>query len=105
MRKQKLTGAWAGVTECMTKHAVVRMQQRGIPPQVVEGLLSYGSVQHDHRGARILFFDHDGWRRMLCSSLMPGISNPDRYRRAYAVLGEDGAVVTVSHRTKRIWRH
>jgi len=41
-----------------SKHAQVRAQQRGITVQVDELLDQFGSYQHDHHGAAIIFFDH-----------------------------------------------
>jgi hypothetical protein len=32
-----------------TKHAEIRLRQRGIPPPVVEWLVSYGSSRFDHQ--------------------------------------------------------
>jgi hypothetical protein len=41
-----------------SKHAQVRAQQRGITVQMDELLNQFGSYQHDHHGAEIIFFDH-----------------------------------------------
>ncbi len=93
------------ILPCMTQHAVVRMQQRGIPPFVVECLLDHGKVQHDHHGGRILFFDKAAWRRATKNALAKARVELEKYRRSYVVLGSDGAVLTLGHRYKRIRRH
>ena len=93
------------ILPCMTQHAVVRMQQRGIPPFVVECLLDHGRVQHDHHGGRILFFDKASWRRIKRCGKKMSLAKLSKYRKAYAVLTSDGLVLTLGHRYKRIRRH
>lgn len=89
----------------LTNHAQARLQQRGIPPLVVENLLDFGRQMHDHRGATLLYFDHRARRHL--ERQLPR----DNYRRieahldAYAVLAADGTIVTVGHRTRRLIRH
>lgn len=91
--------------ELLTTHARVRLCQRGIPGEVVECLLDFGHEEHDHhRGAVVVYFDHRSRKRLQ------RVVGPDAYRRlephfdAYAVLGGDGSVITVGHRTRRINR-
>ena len=89
----------------ITTHATVRLQQRGISALVLNCLLEYGRKAHDHRGAEIVYFDSQS-RTKVRSAL-----GDDAYRKVadrldtYAVLSNDGAVVTVGHRTKRFYRH
>lgn len=89
----------------ITTHATVRLQQRGISALVLDCLLEYGRKAHDHRGAEIVYFDSQS-RTKVRSAL-----GDDAYRKVadrldtYAVLSNDGAVVTVGHRTKRFYRH
>jgi len=86
----------------LTEHARVRMQQRGIPTNVLEHLHRFGRTIHDHRGAQILTFDHGSRKRMQREL------GQDRYRRlekhihAYAVIDTDGTVITVGHRFRRV---
>lgn len=89
----------------LSRHARVRMQQRGIPPQVVESLLQCGRVQHDKHGGRIIYFDRSAWRTACRHGFQAQVPAADRYRRTYLVLGSDGMVRTVSHRYRRIMRH
>lgn len=76
----------------LTDHARARMRQRGIPAAVVADLLAYGRAEHDHRGGTIVYFDRKARAYTRRSS------------RAYLVLANDGTVVTVGHRYRRISR-
>lgn len=50
--------------ENLSRHAAVRMQQRGIPQAALECLLAYGRLQHDHHGGAIVFLDKAARRRL-----------------------------------------
>ena len=50
--------------DVLTNHARSRMQQRGIPPLILDWLQIYGSSSHDHRGAEIRYFDPGARRRI-----------------------------------------
>ena len=82
-------------------HARVRMQQRGIPPAVVESLLQIGETEYDHRGGTIYYFTRSASRRMKSPPLRHML---EESRKVYAVVSRDQVVVTVGHRTKRIRR-
>jgi len=86
----------------LTHHAQTRMQQRGIPRDVLDQLLTFGSEHHDHRGGTILIMDKAAWRRLRSACGERAGGRMDRARRAYAVVGRDGGVVTVGHRFKRL---
>lgn len=83
-----------------TSHATVRAQQRGIPPIVIDLLLQFGQVEHDHAGAEILYFDRRSKKRIesyvgaLFGKLSEHLDN-------YAVVA-NGRIVTVGVRHKRI---
>lgn len=85
----------------LTQHAMIRMQQRGIRESDVDCLARYGRTEYDHRGARVLYFDRSAQRRLAASL---GGRAAERVGGLYAVVASDGAVVTVGHRTHRIWR-
>lgn len=88
----------------LTGHAADRLQNRGIPPIVIELLERFGaSTRCD--GAEKLYFDKQA-RKALRHHL-----GGDRSLRliepwlgTYLVLGDNGRVVTVGHRTKRMNR-
>jgi hypothetical protein len=88
----------------LTQHAEVRMQQRGITPLILRSLLDYGATTHDHRGATIVYFDKRARSRLLRDSGRAGYRQVEKHLNAYAVVANDGSVVTVGRRNKRIPR-
>lgn len=89
----------------LTRHAQVRMQQRGIGAQVLEDLLAYGCAVHDHRGAQIVFFDRAARRQLAEEQGGEALRRLGKRLSAYAVIGAQGEVRTVGHRIRRIHRH
>ena len=89
----------------ITHHAQARLQQRGIPAYVVESLLDFGCQTHDHRGGTILFFDHRARSKLRRQIASDSFKQIESHLDTYAVIGEDGVIVTVGHRTQRINRH
>ena len=88
----------------ITTHALTRMQQRGIPPGIVDLVLAYGSVVHDQHGAEIYHFDKSAMRRLERSWGRSFVRRLDGLQRAYAVV-RDGRVITTGHRHERVRRH
>lgn len=89
----------------MTHHATRRLQQRGIPENVLPLLMRYGAHEYDKRGARVVYLTHKSRQRLR---RMLGAETYGRLEPAldvYAVVDTDGAVVTVGHRTHRINRN
>ena len=84
-----------------TDHARIRMQQRGIPPLIVEWLLEFGAVSYDHRGARICYFNKESRRRIARAKGEVVIRRLHELLDSYAVVAEDGTVVTVGHNYRR----
>lgn len=91
--------------ENLTQHAVARMQQRGIKVQTVEMLFHCGAKEHDHRGATILYFDKQARQRLCHQYGAAQFKKIEGQLDTYAVIAENGTVVTVGHRTKRINRN
>lgn len=89
----------------LTRHASIRMQQRGITPDTVDALLAYGTTEHDHRGAKVVYFDKHARFRMLAKVGMAHYKLIEGKLNAYAVLSGGGDLITVGHRQKRINRH
>ncbi len=87
----------------LSKHAKVRMQQRGIPRRAIDWLAAYGEVDHQ-RGAEVFYFnrrarqalERDVGRRML--------QRNEKALNIYMVCAE-GRIATVGHRYQRIVRH
>jgi hypothetical protein len=89
----------------LSVHARARMQQRGIGADVLERLFAHGRTAHDHQGATILYFNGAARQKIVREEGARAIRRLDKWRDAYAVLGRDGEVLTVGHRTRRICRH
>lgn len=89
----------------LTHHARARLQQRGIPPLVVERLLDFGREEHDHQGGRIVYFDRRARARLEKAVGGETYRRIERHLDAYAVVAETGEVITVGHRTHRINHH
>lgn len=89
----------------MTSHARIRLQQRGIPHQVLPYLVAFGKTMYDHQGARVLYLNkksREQIRRAAGDDMFRALASA---LDVYAVLNVDGTVVTVGHRTQRINRH
>ena len=83
----------------LTRHARVRMQQRGIGSEVLDHLFV-----HDHHGAEIVYFDRAARRRLAEERGEEAIRRLGKRLGAFAVIGSDGKVRTVGYRTRRINR-
>ncbi len=88
----------------MTLHAEARLQQRAIPLFVVEMLEEFGSAVRCG-GAERLTFDKAA-RRRLARHLggERGLCLIERWLHVYAVVGDNGRLVTASHQTRRFRR-
>jgi hypothetical protein len=86
----------------LTKHAQTRAQRRGIHPDELDALLSYGRRIHDHLGCLIYTFGDEDLiqlRQDVSNSLWQRLQN---HRGIYAVTDSDGRVITTGHRFKRL---
>lgn len=89
-------------TRNMTRHAQVRMQQRGISPLILEWLVTYGARTHDQHGGMVCYFDRNARRRLGRAVGARVVDLLGELLTSYAVLDGDGAVITAGHRFKRI---
>ena len=84
-----------------TRHAQVRCQQRGIRPEIVDAILSYGRRSQRHN-AEVCYLDRSA-RRLLETEL-----GRDAYRRladrldTYVVVADDGSIITAAKRLMRM---
>ena len=85
----------------MTNHAQTRIQQRGIPAQAVDVLLSYGRRRR-HRGADVYFLDKPARTRVASSIGRSAFTKIERALNSYVVVSDDGAVITAAHRLQRL---
>ena len=86
----------------MTSHAIMRSQQRCLPPLVIDWLHDFGRERHDGRGATILYFDKHARRSLERSVGRAPVRRMKEWLNAYAVVSDDGTLVTVGHRYRRI---
>jgi hypothetical protein len=93
----------AAVQSFVTRHAAARMQQRGIPPAVIERVLRHARERHDHHGGVILTIDKTARGRLRRSGEARG-SDLERLADVYVVM-DDGVVITVGHRYRGLRRH
>jgi Domain of unknown function (DUF4258) len=70
----------------LTQHAEVRMQQRGITRSMLDSLLDYGAILHDHRGATIVYFDRKARTRLLQQSGGMAYRKLEKQLNTYAVV-------------------
>jgi hypothetical protein len=87
-----------------SRHAQSRMQQRGIARNAIDCILEFGREQHDHHGAVVVMLDRAATRRLARNGAARG-AQLDALRGLYAVVGNDGSIFTVGHRTRRIWNN
>jgi hypothetical protein len=89
----------------LTIHAQARLQQRGIPQEVIEMLLDFGRENYDRRGGRVMYFDHHLRKQLVRHLGAKAYKRMESHLSAYAVISLDGSILTVGHRTKHITRH
>lgn len=87
-----------------TRHAITRMQQRGIPPMVDQLLDLYGQEEHDGHGAVTLYLNKNSIRNIERDFGRRPVSRLAEWFDAYKVKSLDGHTITVGHRTCRLWR-
>ena len=80
-----------------SEHARARLQQRAIPPLVVDLLMQFGSPSRCG-GAERLMFDKQAVKR-LHQHLdgERGLKVVERWLNVYAIIGDNGNVVTTAH--------
>lgn len=88
----------------LSRHALARMQQRGIAADALDCLFDYGRELHDHRGGVVLFFDKAARRRLERDAPPSERARLARITKTYAVMSR-GEVVTVGHRWRRLSRN
>lgn len=92
------------ITSAMTSHAQERLQQRAIPSLVLDLLEECGSIARTRDGES-LFFDKAA-RRRLRHRLggERGMRMIEPWLGIYAVVGDQGLVITAGHRQRRLRR-
>lgn len=88
----------------LTKHASSRLQQRGIPPIVVDLLQRYGAVERAGKGAVTYYFDKSSRRKVMAYAGPLGRAL-EEFLDYYAVVADDGSVITAAPRLGKVRHH
>lgn len=89
----------------MSKHASNRLQQRAIPPMMLDLLFDYGKFEHDHRGAGVYYFNKVGKEHARVALQQCKSKQIDHCLNVYLIMGSNGSIVTVGHLAKKINRN
>ena len=88
----------------LSRHAADRLQQRGIPPIVIDLLERFGASERSN-GAEKIFFDKKAKKNLQHHFGGAGsLRVLEPWLDAYAVIADDGVVITAGRRRKRIVR-
>lgn len=85
----------------MTKHATRRSQQRAIRPVVLALLLEHGARKPAGSGSEMVYLPRHRHEELLAEGIC---TDDDRLKGIYAIISADDQIVTVGHRTRRLWR-
>jgi hypothetical protein len=88
----------------MTKHAGIRIQQRGVNRDVLDCLLAYGRHEPDHKGCHVVTFDGEALEQLSHIEPRALNSKASGSRNLYAIVDGDGVLVTAGHRFRRVPR-
>ena len=89
----------------LTRHAAKRLQQRGIPGNILPLLYDFGHEEYDHRGTRTVYFNRRDREQVARAVGTTEFKRLQAAMDAYFVLDENDTIVTVGHRTHRINRN
>ena len=87
----------------LSTHASRRAARRAIPPHAINLVLDYGAVQRVN-GADSYFFDSAARRRLRRELDQDGWRHVERHLGLYAVVADDGRIITVARRRRRLRR-
>lgn len=88
----------------MTKHALARMQQRGVDRDLLQCLLAYGHHEPDHKGCNVVTFDGKAMDDLARYEPKEFKAKATGTRKLYAVVDSEGVVITAGHRIRRVPR-
>ena len=92
------------MTHAATRHAAARMQQRALSQLQIDLLMQFGHTESIGHGATRVYFDKRSRRqlRAYAGSLAPAI---EAHLDIYAVVANEGHLITVAHRIQRVRHH
>jgi len=83
-----------------SRHAQIRMQQRGIPAQVVRNIITYGQARRVAGGATAQIITTRSLKRLSNELPKNDCVELERYKNVYVVM-DNNSIITVGHRKKR----
>jgi hypothetical protein len=86
------------------KHATSRHQQRSIPMDVLEYIYDFGRWDYTSHGVEIAYLDKRGRKRFVETFSEKYSSRLGKFTHVYLILAQNGKVITVGYRYKRIRR-
>lgn len=97
-------GRYDVASYALTRHAHIRVQQRGVSRDTLDCLLAYGRHEPDHKGCSVVTFDGKSLKAIgHFESRMVSVQ-ASASQNLYAVVDSDGVVVTTGHRFRRVPR-
>lgn len=91
-------------SNALTRHASVRVQQRGVSRDTLDCLLAYGRHEPDHKGCSVVTFDGKALKAIGHFESRIVSLQASASQNLYAVVDSDGVVVTAGHRFRRVPR-
>lgn len=89
-----------------TQHAIIRMQQRSIPPIIEEWLDEYGEEEHAGKGALYRYFSKRSMKKMQSELGRHFVEQIKKYLLVYKIESSiDGTVITIGWRSKRVLKY
>ena len=89
----------------LSPHAQVRLQQRGIPTWYVDLLVTWGQSRHDGHGAQVFSVTKPVRSRLAKELPRDKYVLAERYFDVYAVVSDEGILITAAHRQRRSHWH
>ena len=84
-----------------THHGSVRARQRGVPPIVLDWLMDYGRVKW-RGGADVYYFDHATRKALRRTIGKPVYKRVTDLLDVYAVVSDEGTLITCGWRQGRL---
>jgi len=90
-------------TNIDSRHCEIRCKQRGIPRLVIDWLIGYGNVARRKR-ADVYFLDKNSRKKLMNDVGKIAYNRMNDLLDSYLVLSDDGTVITIGKRYKKIKR-
>ena len=84
----------------ITKHAATRIQQRGVPPQIVKSIIDHGTTRRVPGNAVARFMSRKDFKALQQMLPKNDCVKLEKYKNVYIVM-KDSQILTVGHRTRR----